>query len=556
MTDLTTEPELMAASASGIGEIGSSIRSANAAAAAPTSALLAPAADQVSSAVTQLFGLYGQQYQAIAAQAAEFHGAFARSVAAAGTAYAAAEDAAQAMLGGGAAPAATIALVMGGSGNPLPDQTFVDGVLNWATRSGYSWNTAQAVFTPENLYPLTGTRSLPLNVSVSEGVQMLDAAITQQIGAGNNVLVQGYSQSSIIASLEMRNLAAAGNPYTTGQLAFNLLGDPMNPNGGLLARFPGLSFPALGLDFYGATPADTPYRTVIYSLEYDGFADFPRYPIDIFADANAVAGIVFVHPNYPHLDPATLPPGDIVALSTPGYNGNTSYYMVLTPNLPLLDPLRAIPVIGNPLADLLQPDLTYLVNWGYGDPAFGYSTSPANLPTPFGLFPHVNSGVFAADLATGAQQGVVAATGDLMAELGPAGLLPSMSMLAPTSLAHMSLTNLSVPPISPTSIIEGIQTANTHAFSAISGAASTAYSLLLPTADIVNTVVTSIPSYDVNLFLSGIEMAIGGDPTGGLVYAVVAPIAADVGLVTVAGGVEGLVLLEGVAGIVKDLATI
>ena len=563
MPDLTTETELLSSAAGGIDEIGAAISSANAAAAAPTSALLAPAADQVSSAITAVFGLYGREYQAMAAQAVEFHGAFAQSVAAAGAAYTAAEEAAQALLGGGAAPAATVALVMGGSGNPLPDQTFVDGVLNWATRSGYSWNTAQAVFTPENLYPLTGTKSLPLSTSASEGVQMLDAAITQQIGAGNNVLVQGYSQSSIVASLEMRNLAAEGNPYSTSQLAFNLLGDPMNPNGGLLARFPGLSFPALGLDFYGATPANTPYQTAIYSLEYDGFADFPRYPIDIFADANAVAGIVFVHPNYPHVNPATLPPGDIVALSTPGYTGNTSYYMVLTPNLPLLDPLRAIPVIGNPLADLLQPDLTYLVNWGYGDPAFGYSTSPANLPTPFGLFPHVNSGVFAADLATGAQQGVVAATGDLMSELGqsPAGLLPSMSLLAPTSLAHMSLahmslTNLSLPPISPTSIIEGIQTANTNVVGALSGAASTAYSLLLPTADIVNTVVTSIPSYDVNLFLSGIEMAIGGDPTGGLVYAVVAPIAADVGLVTVAGGIEGLVLLEGVTGIVKDLATI
>lgn len=31
----------------------------------------------------------------------------------------------------------------------------------------------------------------------------------------------------------------------------------------------------------------------------------------------------------------------------------TNYYMITTPNLPLLDPLRAIPVIGNPVADLL-----------------------------------------------------------------------------------------------------------------------------------------------------------------------------------------------------------
>ncbi len=571
MTDLTTQPEFMSAVATGIDEIGSSISSANAAAVVPTSALLAPAADQVSSAITRLFNSHGQQYQMIAAQAAEFHGAFAQSVAAAGAAYSAAEDAAQALLGAGtAAPAATVALVMGGSGNPLPNQTFVDGVLNWATRSGYTWNTAQAVFTPENLYPLTGTKTLPLSTSVSEGVQMLDAAISQQIGAGNSVLVQGYSQSSIVASLEMQNLAAAGNPYSTSQLAFNLLGDPMNPNGGLLARFPGLSFPSLGLDFYGATPANTPYRTAIYSLEYDGFADFPRYPGNFLADANAVAGIVFVHPNYPHLDPAALPPGyTLVELQTsPGYTGVTHYYMITGPNLPLVEPIRLIPVIGPAFADLLQGPLTPLVNYGYGDPSYGYSTSPANVPTPFGVFPPLSDTLaLGPALATGTHQGVTAFVKDLGQLSAPSLAGMSMSSGGGASLGALSLPTMlpalpalpTLPPITPTSIVQGIQTletANTNVVSALSGAASTAYSLLLPTADIINTVVISIPSYDVNLFLSGIDMAIGGDPTGGLIYAFGAPIAADVGLVTVAGGIEGLVLLGGVADIVKDLATI
>ncbi len=368
--------------------------------------------------------------------------------------------------------------------------------------------------------------------------------------------MQGYSQSSVIASLEMRNLAAAGNPYSTSQLAFNLLGDPMNPNGGLLARFPDLSFPSIGLDFYGATPANTPYQTTIYTLEYDGFADFPRYPIDFLADLNAVAGIVYVHPEYSHLDPSTLPPGDIVKLGTPGYTGNTTYYMVLTPNLPLLDPVRAIPLIGNPLADLLQPDLTYLVNWGYGDPSYGYSTAPANVPTPFGLFPHVNPGVLAGDLITGTQQGIGSAAGDLMAERlssspgatlsGMANFLSSVSLPSPGTL------------LSPASIdgfIQCLEAANTKVADAISSATSTGYSLLLPTADIANTLFTSIPSYDVNLFLGGIAQAAGGDPIG-LLNAVGDPLAADTGLLTVAGGIEGLVLLYGVSGIVNNLSTI
>ncbi len=46
--------------------------------------------------------------------------------------------------------------------------------------------------------------------------------------------------------------------------------------------------------------------------------------------------------------------------------GNTTYFIVPTTNLPLLDPLRMfVPILGNPLADLLQPFLKPLVDFGY-----------------------------------------------------------------------------------------------------------------------------------------------------------------------------------------------
>ncbi len=38
----------------------------------------------------------------------------------------------------------------------------------------------------------------------------------------------------------------------------------MNPNGGLMTRFPGLTMPTPGVDFYGATPTNTIYPTHIY----------------------------------------------------------------------------------------------------------------------------------------------------------------------------------------------------------------------------------------------------------------------------------------------------
>ena len=573
MTYLTTEPQAMAAAAAEVDGIGSAISAASAAAAGPTSGLLASAADEVSDAVADLFRVYGREYQAVVREGGLLYSRFAQTLAAAGSAYAAAEADAQALLGIGGAPAGNpvlspitdphfnSAIVIGGSGNPIPSQTFVDGVLKWATQGGFTWPAAnvQALFTPENLYPLTGVKSLTLAASVNEGVQILDSAIKQQIATNGSVLVQGYSQSAIISSLEMRNLlnpALNPTPPTGPQLGFNLLGDPMNPNGGLLARFPGLNLASIGLNFYGATPANTPWTTNIYSLEYDGFADFPRYPINIVSDLNAVAGIVFVHPDYPHLDPSTLPPGDIVKLGVSAdYTGtlaNTTYWMVHTENLPLLDPLRLIPGVGNPLADLLQPDMKVIVNLGYGDPNYGYSTTPANVPTPFGLFPNVGPGVVAGALATGTQQGFGAFANDIMAE---------GSGLSLANLSH-SLQAISLPShvtmVSPPSIggfIQSLQTANTNAANAISSALSDGYSVLLPTADTANAALISIPSYDANLFLNGITQAAGGDPVG-LINAVGDPIAATTGLLTVAGGVEGLVLLSGAVSVLKDFASI
>lgn len=568
MTYLSTEPQVLAAVAADVDGIRTKIAAAAAAAAAPTSGLLAPAADEVSQAFAEVLRLFGQEYQAALTQGGLLYGAFAQKLAAAASAYAAAEADAQALLGIGGSPvpspAATTfnaAIVIGGSGNPVPNPTYVDGVLKWATQSGYTWaaNEVQALFTPENLYPLTGVKSLTLTASVNEGVQILDQAIKQQILTNNSVLVQGYSQSSVIASLEMRNLlnpALNPTPPTGTQLGFNLLGDPMNPNGGLLARFPGLNLPSLGIDFYGATPANTPWTTNIYTLEYDGFADFPRYPIDIFSDLNAVAGILYVHPDYPHLDPSTLPAGDILRLPVSSdYTGsmaNTTYWMVHTENLPLLDPLRAIPVVGNPLADLLQPDMRVLVNLGYGDPNHGYSTSPANVPTPFGLFPDVSPGVVAADLATGTQQGISAFANDLLAQGTGVSLAGISHSLSSTGSMLPTLSGASVR-ASLDGFIQSLQSANTTAADALSRALSAGYATLLPTADIANAALISVPSYDVNLFLDGIAQAGTGDPVG-LVNAVGDPIAADVGLVTVAGGVEGLVVIGGLAGVLKGLA--
>ena len=72
-------------------------------------------------------------------------------------------------------------------------------------------------------------------------------------------------------------------------------GDGNLPNGGILARFPGLYIPILDFSFNGPEPTDTPFDTVVITRQYDFYADFPLYPLNLVADLNAFLGFCYVH---------------------------------------------------------------------------------------------------------------------------------------------------------------------------------------------------------------------------------------------------------------------
>ncbi len=91
-------PEAIAAAATDLASIGSTIGAANAAAAANTTAVLAAGADQVSVAIAAAFGAHGQAYQALSAQAATFHIQFVQALTAGAGSYAAAEAASAASI--------------------------------------------------------------------------------------------------------------------------------------------------------------------------------------------------------------------------------------------------------------------------------------------------------------------------------------------------------------------------------------------------------------------------------------------------------------------------
>ncbi len=77
-----------------LASIGSTVSAASAAASAPTVAILAAGADEVSIAVAALFGMHGQAYQALSVQASAFHQQFVQALTAGAYSYASAEAAA------------------------------------------------------------------------------------------------------------------------------------------------------------------------------------------------------------------------------------------------------------------------------------------------------------------------------------------------------------------------------------------------------------------------------------------------------------------------------
>jgi hypothetical protein len=162
---------------------------------------------------------------------------------------------------------------------------------------GYFANdTRVAVSTPEQFWPFFPPDTL--SASVAQGAQDLDAAITSTPG---QKVVFGVSQSALIVNEEKQQLLTDPNAPPPSQLSFVVEGNPARPNGGLFTRFPWLSsIPFVGIGPTTASP-DSPYDTIDVAAQYDMAADFPKYPLNVVADVNAVMGFFSLHPNYTSL---------------------------------------------------------------------------------------------------------------------------------------------------------------------------------------------------------------------------------------------------------------
>lgn len=352
---------------------------------------------------------------------------------------------------------------------------------------------------------------------------MVNQYVSDNVAAGNTVVVSGYSQSTAIATNLMTDLLAQGVPDDA--VKFVLTGTVTNPDGGLFERL-GMTIPAFGATFSGYVPPDTPYQTSIYSLEYDGFADFPKYPLNFLAVLNAAMGELFVHPTYYKLT-AEQVDNAVQVGTTADYDGATTYYMIPTDELPLLFLLRQLPIIGQPLANLLNPVLEQLVNLGYDNPNNdGWDEGSANVPTGFGLFPSWDQVMVAFNnLGPAAEQGFNAFVQDISDLVSnPSSLLADLAdswSTKPTDLFS-----------SPMDFV------NT-----LTGAFAQLYSLLLPAADTLTTLAITLPANLISILWDNLD-----DPLTGLGLAAGTAVAA----VTQVGAIELGATVETLASILND----
>jgi len=297
-----------------------------------------------------------------------------------------------------------------------------------------------------------GLSGAKLDESVASGVAQLtsDLVGTNNPSPQSPVVIFGYSQGATVASIEKSQLSML-SPEDQANINFVLIGNPNRPNGGLFERLAMFgTVPILDATFGMPTPTNTDMSTVDVAFQYDGVADFPLYPINLLADLNATLGFWYIHGSYlapdgrnPDELPNGLTPTELAAAIADPANqqrlagSDTTYVLIPTPNLPLLQPLREFGAfthtefLTTPLIDLIQPALGVLIETGYD------RSLPYGQPAPFRLIPLVNPITLTVDLVNAIGQGIRDAAADIGGQAptsqSPASVVPAAAAVSPVA---------------------------------------------------------------------------------------------------------------------------
>jgi hypothetical protein len=309
--------------------------------------------------------------------------------------------------------------------------------------------------------PTDGTETVVLPFSA--GAPGIVQALKDHPNEHNVVLSSGWGAAN--ATVALSGLAANHDPVL-GNTVWVLDNNVVTPNGGFGTRYPVFSS-IVGVPT-GPTPTNTGVPVINIAYVYDINSNAPRYVLNVFADVNTVVAY-FERRLTPQnlqlpVDANGTPrcPGGATSCTvtvsdgTPGgivahlkQVGSTTYVTYDPPNgLPLVAPLRSFGDLGNKLADVLEPALTALVNWGYpnndpiGDP---------NAAQRARLFPSLGEDVqFLQNFVAGVGAGIAALGAPTSSVSVPAPKHQNVSMAAasvpqnaPSSATTSSVTTTS-----------------------------------------------------------------------------------------------------------------
>ena len=213
----------------------------------------------------------------------------------------------------------------------------------------------------------------PPSTNIPQGVSDLNDAI---IGSTSDptvptTIVFGYSEGAEVAGQWVKQHAGDPTAPDPGDLTFVLIGNPTRAYGGNLVETAG----GAGNPAAEAWP-QSQYQVIDIAREYEGTADYPNNPSSpyyLLAVANAWAGWWFMHDTYSTVD--MNDPANAVWTV-----GNTTYVLVPTANIPLLEGLRGLGLTA--LANALNTQLKAQVDHAYNRPVpFPTTTQPAPAAT-------------------------------------------------------------------------------------------------------------------------------------------------------------------------------
>ncbi len=184
------------------------------------------------------------------------------------------------------------------------------------------------------------------DMSVRWGAQALTDTL-QHVTTPTTIF--GYSLGAAAATEWLAENAHNRDAPSPNDLHFILTGNAKRKYGGSWWLYP--STP---------TTPSTQYTVLDIAREYDGAADTPNDMWNILAWANQLAGFWLVHTNYNSVD---LVNDEKLVWQ----EGNTTYVLVRTPDLPLLMPiLEPLRWIGlGFVADIINAPFKAIVDWAY-----------------------------------------------------------------------------------------------------------------------------------------------------------------------------------------------